>query len=320
MKPIAVIFSDPHLGEYSRFNKENQRVLNHFKVLFRIRRICLKYKIPSLCIGDLFSKPDVMSNAFYELTVDRFQRLDRKKWKMYTISGNHDMSGLNTKEKPSPSWVKTFSKQFNFLKCMDWKTIETDKFTLSGIPYLDNNVNLNLHVKNVSKTKLVNHILMLHTDYPGARDTDDTEVGDVQNLNVNLLNPFKMVVMGHIHKPQKLGKKLYMIGAPLQQRRTDKNCPLGYWLLYEDFTMKFFEFNKFPKFKDVATQEEVLEDGNYYTVIAQDVPVASNNTQIKKGISKKKLVKSYMQTTGNEDKAKSNLLINLLKKGEDGIQ
>lgn len=320
MKPIAVIFSDLHLGEYSRFNKGNKRVLNHFKVLFHIRKICLKYDIPSLCLGDLFSKPDVMSNGFYELVVDKFNKLDKKRWVMYTISGNHDMNALNTFETRSPSWVNTFSKQFKFLECVDWQTVTMGKhFSITGIPYLDNNVKLNTHVKEASEKKLPNHILMLHTDYPGARDTDDTEVGDVQNLNVNLLNPFKMVLMGHIHKPQKLGKKLYMVGAPLQQRRTDKNCPLGYWLLYEDFTMKFFEFKKFPKFKDVSTEEEVLDDGNYYTVVATDIGQPSKNTNIKKGISKRRLVRNYMKTTNNEDKDKSRLLTNLLKKGEDGI-
>lgn len=319
MKPIAVIFSDLHLGEYTRFNKGNKRVLSHFKVLFQIRKICLKYDIPSLCLGDLFQKPDTMSNKFYELTVDRFTRLDRRKWKMYTISGNHDMSELNTEEKPSPSWVKTFSKQFKFLKCVDWKTLNLGNFHITGVPYLDNNVNLNSFVKSASKTGFKNHILMLHTDYPGARDTDDTEIGDVQNLNVNLLNPFKLVLMGHIHKPQQLGRKLYMVGAPLQQRRTDKNCPLGYWLLYEDFSMKFIEFKNFPKFKDVPTVEDIKDDGNYYTVISNDLPQNTNTHQIKKGISKRRLVRSYMKTTNQDSKEKSQLLLKLLKKAEDGI-
>lgn len=37
-----------------------------------------------------------------------------------------------------------------------------------------------------------------------------------------------------------------MIGAPLQQRRTDKDCKLGYWKLYSDLSMEFIELKGFP--------------------------------------------------------------------------
>lgn len=318
MKPIAVIFSDLHLGEYSRFNKDNKRVLNHFKVLTQIRKVCLKYDIPSIFCGDLFHKPEVQSNEFFELVVKQFDRLDKKKWTMYCISGNHDMSKRNTKEASSPSWVKSYSKQYNFIKCIDWKTIEEKAFNVSGIPYLDSNLNINNHIKNLSDKKLKNHLLLLHTDYPGAQDTDDTEVGDVQNLNINLLNPFRLTLIGHIHKPQRLGRKVYMVGAPLQQRRTDRKCELGYWLLYEDFSMEFHPMN-FPKFIDVDKEEDVKDDGNYYTVISKE-PLENVATHaIKKDTSKRRLVRNYMKATGNKDKAKRQILIDLLKK-TDGIR
>ena len=89
---------------------------------------------------------------------------------------------------------------------------------------------------------------MLHTDYPGARDTDRREKGSVDNLDVYTLNPFDLVLCGHIHKPQSLSKKVYMIGAPYQQRSTDKDCILAYWKLYSDLSMEFIELKGFPKF------------------------------------------------------------------------
>lgn len=319
MKPIAVIFSDLHLGEYTRFNKDNKRVLNHFKVLFKIRKICLKYDIPSIFCGDLFHKPEVQSNEFFELVVKQFDKLDKKDWSMYCISGNHDMSKRNTKEVQSPSWVKSYSYQYNFIKCIDWSTHSFRScFSISGIPYLDSNLNINQHIKELSDKKLSNHILLLHTDYPGARDTDGTEVGDVQNLNINLLTPFRLTLIGHIHKPQRLGKKVYMVGAPLQQRRTDSKCELGYWLLYEDFSMDFNTFD-FPRFIDVDKEGDIKDDGNYYTLISKE-PIESVATHaIKKDTSKRKLVRNYMKATGNTDKSKKQLLIDLLKRA-DGIR
>lgn len=60
-----------------------------------------------------------------------------------------------------------------------------------------------------------------------------------------------------------------MIGAPNQQRRTDKNCKLGYWKIYEDLSMEFVPLKGFPKFKDVESEEDIKDDGNYYTIIPQ---------------------------------------------------
>ena len=34
---------------------------------------------------------------------------------------------------------------------------------------------------------------MLHTDYPGAKDTDDREIDSVENLNINILNRFDLI-------------------------------------------------------------------------------------------------------------------------------
>lgn len=48
-----------------------------------------------------------------------------------------------------------------------------------------------------------------------------------------------------------------MIGATLQQRRTDKDCKLGYWKLYSDLSMEFIELKGFPKFVDVESEDEL---------------------------------------------------------------
>ena len=109
-----------------------------------------------------------------------------------------------------------------------------------------------------------------------------------------------------------------MIGAPLQQRRTDKNCEMGYWELYEDLSLKFIPLDNFPKFIDVESEEEVKDDGNYYTVIPKQSRVEKIvEHKITKQLSKKRLAKRYMRTTGIKDKNRENLLINILNKSEE---
>lgn len=319
-KTIAILFSDLHLGDYAKFNHKNKRTLSHFRVLSYIRKICIKEGCPAIFAGDLFHKPEVISNSFYEVLVKKFNKLS-KGWTMYAISGNHDCSITNKPNSLSPSWVRSLSNQYDFLKCIDMQTIDIKvkgvDITITGIPYFDHNIGLNETIGKGPKND--HHILVLHTDYPGACDTDGVEVSTVENLNVNLLNKFRLTVIGHIHKPQRLAKKVYMIGAPLQQRRTDRNCKLGYWELKEDFTLVHKPISdKFPKFIDVSKEEDILDDGNYYTLVMSEKTQETTPIEhgITKNLTKHKLVRKYLKVKGIKDKERKQVLIQLLNQAE----
>ena len=186
-----------------------------------------------------------------------------------------------------------------------------------GVPYIDHNIGLSKYLKTLRLKEGFKNILLLHTDYPGAKDTDGRVVDSAENINLNMLNRFDLVLCGHIHKPQRLSKKVYMLGAPIQQRRTDKDCKMGYWLVMDDLSMKFVELKGFPKFMDVETEDEVKEDGNYYTVIPKTQREKVNtNHKITKTLSKKKLAKRYLKEKGIKDRGKEDLLIKILKKSE----
>lgn len=310
-KKLAVLFSDLHISEWPKFNINNQRTLNHFRVLSRIKNICIKESIPAIFLGDMFHVPQAISNSLLDLTLKKFKKLDSEPWTLYAISGNHDMSKENSFERPSPSLVKSLSRVFNFLHCIDFQTVQLEGFTLTGIPYIDHNVGVNHFIKSLPSA-ITPHILLMHTDFPGAVDTDGSEVGTTENLNVNLLKPFKRVFVGHIHKPQQLSKRVYMIGAPLQQRRTDRDCELGYWILYDDFSMEFHPFD-FPRFIDVETEDEIKDDGNYYTVVAKAVSSKSQmEVEITKDMSPQKIVRKYLRAIGESDPDKKNTLIKLI--------
>ena len=321
-KLIAIAFSDPHINLWTKFNEGKERTQNHFRVLSFISKQAIKNNVPVICGGDLFHKPENIDSELFDITTKEFMKLGKTNWRCYSISGNHDMKSNNTINKPSPSFVKSFSKTHKWLTCIDHTSIDLNLFKLHGIPYLDHNLGLNDEVTRISKTELDKNkpnILVLHTDYPGAKDTDGTKVDSVENLNVNLLNPFDLVIIGHIHKPQRLSKKVYMIGATHQQRRTDKDCELGYWEIYSDMTMKFKSLtNKFPRFIDVEDESQIKDDGNYYTVIPKKLEkkeVTSNI--ISPNLSKAKLARKYMREIGMKDKLKSKLLISLLKEAQD---
>lgn len=316
-KIIFLAFSDLHLSDYAKFPSRED---SGFKVLDIIASRCEKLNVPAIHLGDLLHKPESISNRLLSRIVDEFHRLSKYNWKLYTISGNHCISEKSTIGNKPLSWDRTFSKLFPWLKCIDYKRIHFNKGYLYGIPYIDNNIGISEYIKKLELIggKRSKHILMLHTDYPGAKDTDGSEVNSVENLNVNLLSKFDLVLCGHIHKPQRLGKKVYMIGAPYQQRRTDKNCELGYWEVYSDMSLKFVPLKGFPKFIDVSSEDEVKDDGNYYTIIAsrsgnmevEDTP------RITRELSKKSMVRKYMRVKGIKDKNRKNILLKVIKEAE----
>lgn len=311
-KIIALAISDLHISDWSKFNQQNKRTLNHIKVLSILRKLSIKLNCPTLFCGDLFHKPEVLHNDLANLCKNEFKKLNNK-FTCYAISGNHDLYNINTVENPQQSWVTFFEGEW--LKCIDFKSVNLTKTVrVYGVPYLDHNIGLCDYLNRLELDTNVKNILLLHTDYPGAKDCDGREVDSVENLNMNTLNRFDLVLCGHIHKPQRLSKKVYMIGAPLQQRRTDRDVELGYWELYDDLSMKFVPLNNFPKFIDVESDSDILEDGNYYTVLPKKSSIEVNTKhKITKQLTKKSLAKKYLREKGIKDKAKKDLLVKILK-------
>lgn len=320
-KVIAIVFSDLHLNLWAKFNEENKRTMDGFQVLFSIRDLCRKYKVPALFCGDLFHKPENLDQDLYFEWKQFYNKMYSSSGDVdfYLISGNHGMKHVSKVGEKPISWESLVCDDKIF-HCIDYEHLSIEfshDIEVYGVPYIDHNIGLNTYLKNL-KLEGKKNILLLHTDYPGAQDTDGRPVNSVENLNLNVLNRFDLVLCGHIHKPQRLSKKVYMIGAPIQQRRTDKDCKMGYWKLYSDLSMKFVHLKGFPKFIDVESQDDVKDDGNYYTVIPQKASVEKViKHKITKQLSKKKLAHRYMKAKGISDKNKEDLLVKVLKKSED---
>ena len=64
---IAIVFSDLHLNIYAKFNEDNKRTLNHFRVLSIIRKLCRRFNCPALFCGDLFHKAETMDQELAEI-------------------------------------------------------------------------------------------------------------------------------------------------------------------------------------------------------------------------------------------------------------
>lgn len=312
-----LLFSDLHISDYKKFPSREH---SGFRVLDIISQRCEKLGVPAVHVGDLIHRPEIISNELLYRLIKEFNQLSHRKWKLYSISGNHCISTRSEIGHKPISWDRTLSMIYPWFKCIDYKRVHVDKCYIYGIPYIDHNIGLSKYISELKLTgsKRSKHILLLHTDYPGAKDTDGTVVNSVENLNINSISKFDLTLCGHIHKPQRLGKKVYMVGSPYQQRRTDKNCELGYWEVYSDMSLKFIPLNDFPKFVDVSSEDEIKDDGNYYTVIASKsrVVAVEDTPQINRELTKKSMVRRYMKAKGIKDKEKKATLLKVIKEAE----
>ena len=317
--PLAYVISDLHIGQYGKFTSRLDTALD---ILLKLGKKCSKHHVPLIHCGDLFHSSDKMDPYLLNRVIDVFLKLSKLDFLMINITGNHGSPLTHKVNEPSSllSYDQVIQKLFsNIFYNLDFKKIPItyQHHTIYGVPYIDHNIGLNSYLKNLVLNPNKKNILLLHTDYPGAKDTDGRVVDSAENINLNMLNRFDLVLCGHIHKPQRLSKKVYMLGAPIQQRRTDKDCKMGYWLVMDDLSMKFVELKGFPKFIDVESEDEVNDDGNYYTVIPKKSSEKVNtNHKITKTLSKKKLAKRYLKEKGIKDRGKEDLLIKILKKSE----
>lgn len=325
--PIALVYSDLHLEKYKQHNEGNRRVSNAIDV---IRQTRLKAKelgnLVSLFAGDLYHKEQALTNDILELTLPKLARFFKSnKYKTLAISGNHDQSRQNLIGNESPSYVKTLSQVFEGFDCIDFQSVEFKKgFHIHGVPYITHDIGL---INWINKVKLGKgkNILMLHTTMPGAKDTDDREIGAHVELNDfnKAISRFDLVLCGHIHKPFEYNvndTKVIQVGAPQQQRLTDKNCKMGYWIIYSDMTVEFIHLKKYPVFREITDPKFKTNTSDYW-VIKPKSKELKVNTEVNKdkfstNHNKSKLAKNYIKQKGIEDKRKEKSLINVLKQVE----
>lgn len=299
---IALTFSDLHLHEWSEFNKGNIRVDQALTVIQILERSAKRKGVPLLFPGDLIHNPKFISNGLLSIVLPFFAGMEVD---LYGIDGNHDQSEQNTKEHISPSYFETFSKVFPKMHSVNFRTIETEKFIIHGIPYLTHNIGFEEAVKDIKIIKGKPNILMIHTDLHNAADTNGRKIGSVTNIPNNMdkfFKKFTLVISGHIHKPQKLGSNIIMVGAPNQQRRTDRGSELGYWHIYSDGSTKFIPFKGiFPEFKISEP------DGFNFCDKPKAKRVTKETTKViefNSSNSRTKLAKSYCKENSIKDKKK----------------
>lgn len=318
MKYIGVAFSDLHMANWKQFNHDKQRLNQPLYVINKVRVKALKYDIPMLFAGDLIDHPRHIDNVVLEVLGNASSLLSVSKNKIIGINGNHDLIKINSFKNPQQGYLHHLSKLGAPFQEIDFSHKDEKYYRVHGIPYINGNSDfmeaLEQRLQNLRKD---HNILMVHRDLPGAVEPNGKRIDHTQN-DIALrkaLKKFDLVISGHIHKPQtipKLGKHVYMLGAPSQQRRSDAFCSMGYWMIKKDFTLKFIPLN-LPEFKYHEHDEEPTNNTDYWIRLPKKT---TEQTEIegsfKAGMGRKDLVEEYFKVKGIKNKGKLKLIMDLI--------
>lgn len=319
-KLIAIAFADIHIFKWRLFNDAKLTRLQYgLNCLGHILKEGNRLNVPILFGGDLVHDPKEIENKTLSGLVSVLNAYTPLKG-LYAISGNHDLSEKNGKDSLSPSFIQTLSNCIYNFNCIDFNVMEPNKrFSVHGIPYMNNDSELRDAIKYAKEeakdvTDCPFKILMLHTDAPGAKDPNGFEVGDCEAIDNDMdkyFEPFDLVLFGHIHKPQKLSNKCYMLGSPLHQVSNDKG-KMGYWRIYSNSKPELVPLD-FPRFIKLGEGETAPDDKNYYIPYEE----VGSIEEVERGdfnisLSRTKLAKRYVKKKGIDDPAKRKALIKAL--------
>lgn len=326
-KVIAIASADWHIHRFKQFNDTGVNRLDWgLKMVSEIADACRMFKVPLLFPGDLIHNPKEVENV----TITRFLNTYYKEFEKFRvpflgISGNHDLSEKNTLKHKSPSYLHGLDGVFNTFTCLDNRSTILDvnfsnRTRVVGIPFMNNDYDLVGEIKKqtagLKESGFKRNILMLHSDFPGAKTPSGYEIAETQHIPKDLNIFFKdwdLVICGHIHKAQQLAKNVYMLGSPIQLDRGQAKEKCGYWKIYEDFTMKFHELRNFPKFIYLKKGETAYNDKDFFILpeaIKEDVEASKKEFALSN--TRKQLAKNYCTLKGVEDREKRIALINVL--------
>ena len=329
-QPIALAYADHHLHDWTSYSENHSRLDWGCSVFRELSDASKKYgKIPVLFAGDLYHNPRYLENlTIYKSLLHYSMAFEQEHIPFIAIPGNHDVCEKNTDTLRSISYLDTYDLLFkSFTNLHDGKVFIMGELAVAGIPYMNKNKGFAARVKKARRAlkvleearpnKDIFKVLLIHTDLHGAITPAEFKVEEAEEIPENMddfFRGFDLVLSGHIHKSQRLGKKIYMLGAPEQQGWSDQGTEMGYWEIYKNAKPKFIPM-RHPEFAKLKPGDPKPEGIGFYEYEADETKAESSEvTEVfHKNTSRGKLAKRYLKHKGITSKKKLKVLTKLLK-------
>lgn len=321
-KVIAIASADWHLHRFRNFDIDGSRLDWGIKAAREIMNASIKLGVPLLFAGDLLHTPKEIETETNAKLQNLFRDNDTH---IAWIAGNHDMSEKNSLTHRSPNHLDAIQGKITTLDLELHLGLHMPGIAIWGIPYMNSDLDLRKSIDKLRPYAKAHStsikILLLHSDAPGAKTPEGFTINETEHIPRNLDKFFKewdLVLFGHIHKPQQLSKRCYMLGSPIHQTAGDTGIEMGYWRVYSDKTMKFIPLKNYPKFIRLKEGEIKPKDTiDYYIdpeVVLVDEEVNMGEFNITN--SKSKLARSYIALKNIKSKTRKRALIKVLNETE----
>lgn len=315
---FALAFSDLHVNDWKMsYEYEGDRLQDSIQALRLISHRAKELKVPMLMAGDLIHQPRSISNEAFDVLSEALESLSVP---LIGIDGNHDQSKANTHKNISPGWFSSLARMVNGVICVNEKPHLYGQTMIHGIPYMKHNIGFKTYLKRADaarrKFPQFKHIILIHTDLPGAKSGHGHTIEKVENVNMKMLKRFDLVLSGHIHVNQVIAKNILMLGAPYQQNMGEIGEEKGYWEIYTDLTYKFIPIKTIATYKRY-TPDKPPKDFKKHIWVRTEVrkeveDEAGKKFDIKQG--RKQIAKAYLEIKEIKNKNRKQLLLDLISK------
>ena len=220
-----IIISDPHVHNYDRFAKPAIRLKWCLQSIIDAFELAYQNNCHVLCPGDLFDEsgviPTIVNNWMNKVFKAMFEKYPGVMF--IVISGNHDHAHDNYFTNPSETALEAFSNNFDHFILIDNSYYITEnKIAVWGIPYYKNkecfDKALDQVVEKMYNVKAERHLLMIHQ----TPEHSNTMIAFETTHHDPRYTLFDKVFCGHIHKPEDLSDRFYIVGSPLHRDLGDE--------------------------------------------------------------------------------------------------
>lgn len=277
-----------HLGDLHIGKRVNEfPMLNDQReILKQVIELSISEKIDGLFLaGDIYDKTIPSIDAI-ELFEEFICKLAELKIPTYIVSGNHDSSErLSTFSKLISLSGIHFSKNYNgeinpilqdniaiwllpFIRPADVRRFFPDTEIGSYQDAVENVIKS----LNIDKSKI--NILIAHQfvtangKNPEISDSETSSLGTLDNIDYRIFNDFDYVALGHIHKPQSMGRKeVRYCGSPLKYSFSEVNQNKSITII--EVENKKIDIKTIP-FKPVHAMKEIRGELNNLLKMGKD--------------------------------------------------
>lgn len=231
--------SDLHLGKQMN---DLSLLQDQKAILAQITSIADEQKVDAVLIaGDVYqrSTPQAEAMALFDSFVSGLVALDKK---VFVISGNHDSalrvsyfsslvrnSGvyiteafdgslqsvtLEDENGPLVLWMLPFLRPAQVRRALPGEKIVTYQDAVAAV------------LRNTVIDKAKRNVLICHQFITGSEisGSEEMAVGGLDNIDASLFDDFDYVALGHIHRPQRVGRDtLRYAGSPLKYSFSEHN-------------------------------------------------------------------------------------------------